>query len=183
MILKLINTTSKSLKVEYEIINFHKEYLINMVNNLSYMNKLSLYSDTDSLFTVLLEELKIIKLELDNYYNIVHIKKYNSESSITKISNIIGKLLIKYSNHISSNNINDIFTLYSCNNIRTKLNKDILEFLVKFIKPISVWDTDNHKDVVPYLVTPETNKKKLFTKDLINSILGITKMDDNFNIK
>lgn len=183
MILKLINTTYKSLKVEYEIINFHKEYLINMVNNLSYMNKLSLYSDTDSLFTVLLEELKIIKLELDNYYNIVHIKKYNSESSITKISNIIGKLLIKYSNHISSNNINDIFTLYSCNNIRTKLNKDILEFLVKFIKPISVWDTDNHKDAVPYLVTPETNKKKLFTKDLINSILGITKMDDNFNIK
>ena len=93
MILKLINTTYKSLKVEYEIINFHKEYLINMVNNLSYMNKLSLYSDTDSLFTVLLEELKIIKLELDNYYNIVHIKKYNSESSITKISNIIFRMI------------------------------------------------------------------------------------------
>jgi len=183
MILKIENKYYKSLKDDYNVINFHKEYLINMMNNLSYMNSISLYVDTNSLFTVLLEELKTIKLELDNYYNIVHIKKYNLDSSITKISNVVSKLLIKYSNHIASNNINDIFKLYSCTNIINKLNKDILEFLSRFLKPISVWDTENHKETVPYLTMNDNNKKKLFTKDLINSILGISKMDDNFNIK
>jgi ATP-dependent Lon protease len=182
MIVKLHNTYYTSLKNEYDIINFHKDYLINMMNNLLYMNNLSLYIDTDSLFNILLEELKIIKNELDNYYNIIHIKKYN-ESSISKIEKIITKLLIKYSNHISSNNLNDIFKLFFNYNIKSKINKDILDFLLKFVKPISVWDSEYHKDNIPYISLPENNKKKIFTKDLINSILGITKMDDNINIR
>jgi len=147
------------------------------------MNNLSLYVDTDSLFTVLLEELKIIKNEHDNYYNIVHIKKFNESSSISKIDRIVSKYLIKYSNHIASNNLNDIFKLFFNYNIKNKINKDILEFLFRFLKPISVWDSEHHKDTIPYLTTSDNNKKKIFTKDLINSILGITKMDDSFNIK
>jgi ATP-dependent Lon protease len=147
------------------------------------MNNLSLYVDTDSLFTVLLEELKIIKNEHDNYYNIVHIKKFNDSSSISKIDRIVSKYLIKYSNHIASNNLNDIFKLFFNYNIKNKINKDILEFLFRFLKPISVWDSEHHKDTIPYLTTSDNNKKKIFTKDLINSILGITKMDDSFNIK
>ena len=39
--------------------------IVNMMNNLSYMNNLSLYSDTDSLFNTILEELKLVKLELE----------------------------------------------------------------------------------------------------------------------
>jgi len=183
MILKLENKYYKSLKQEYDTINFHKEYLMNMMNNLSCMNNLSLYVDTDSLFTVLLEELKIIKNEHDNYYNIVHIKKFNDSSSISKIDRIVSKYLIKYSNHIASNNLNDIFKLFFNYNIKNKINKDILEFLFRFLKPISVWDSEHHKDTIPYLTTSDNNKKKIFTKDLINSILGITKMDDSFNIK
>jgi len=183
MILKLENKYYKSLKQEYDTIHFHKEYLMNMMNNLSCMNNLSLYVDTDSLFTVLLEELKIIKNEHDNYYNIVHIKKFNESSSISKIDRIVSKYLIKYSNHIASNNLNDIFKLFFNYNIKNKINKDILEFLFRFLKPISVWDSEHHKDTIPYLTTSDNNKKKIFTKDLINSILGITKMDDSFNIK
>lgn len=182
MILKLDNKYYKSLKNEYETINFHKDYLMNTMNNLSCMNNLSLYTDTDSLFTVLLEELKIVKNELDNYYNIVHIKKFHDISSIAKIEKIVTKYLIKYSNHIASNNLNDIFRLFN-NNIKNKINKDIMEFLFKFLKPISVWDSEYHKDTIPYLMTNDSNKKKIFTKDLINSILGMTKMDDTFNIK
>jgi ATP-dependent Lon protease len=183
MILKLDNKYYKSLKQEYETINFHKDYLMNTMNNLSYLNNLSLYIDTDSLFTVLLEELKIIKNELDSYYNIVHIKNFNDVSSISKIDKIVSKYLIKYSNHIASNNLNDIFKLFFNYNIKNKINKDVLEFLFRFLKPISVWDSEYHKETVPYLSTYDNNKKKLFTKDLINSILGITKMDDTFNIK
>jgi len=143
---------------------------------------MSLYADTDSLFIILLDELKLIKNELDNYYNIIHIKKFN-DSSIVKIDKIVTKYLIKYSNHIASHNLNDIFKLFFNYNIKSKINKDILEFLFRFLKPISVWDSDHHKEVVSYLATNDTNKKKIFTKDLINSILGITKMDDSFNIK
>jgi len=146
------------------------------------MNILSLYSDSDSLFNTLLEELKLVKLELEKYYNIVHIKRDN-ESSINKVANIVTKCLIKYSNHITSNNLNDIFRLFFNNNKLKNINKDAMEFLLKFLKPISIWDSEHHKESTPYQHNHHDDKKKIFTKDLINSILGISRMDDSMNIK
>ena len=45
---------------------FQKDYLISMINNLSHMNSLKLYQDMDYLFISMLEELKVIKKELDD---------------------------------------------------------------------------------------------------------------------
>ena len=59
----------KTLKNEIGSLNysisFQRDYLLGMLNNLSYMNNIKLFQDTDSLFMSMLNELKIIKEELD----------------------------------------------------------------------------------------------------------------------
>ena len=184
MIVRLNLNHYKSIQDDYKLVYFQKEYLISMMNNLSYLNTVNIY-ESESLYLSILDELKLIKNELDKYNCIstqksVHIKKNNKESSIKKKYNIIHSLLISYSNHISPSNINFIFKLFLNNNMKNEIDKEKMDFLTKFIRPISIWDSEYHKIVVPYIIKDNPNKqKKSIAKELIESILGIQTNDAN----
>jgi hypothetical protein len=182
----------KTIKSEINSLNysvsFQRDYLISMINNLSSLNTIKLFQETDSLYVQLLKELKNVKTEIDKYPEIISFKSVvsNSTSSGTpnymKHNNEITKLLIKISNHISSDNMNYVFKLLINENWVDNFSKDDLEkllFITRFIKPISIWDSDMHSTEVP-LNNMSTNtpvlgpmKSQALTKDIIESLLGI----------
>ena len=67
------------------------------------------------------------------------------------------------------------------NNFTKNFNKSDLEkilFITRFIKPICVWDSEYHKNEIPYIqadsVEMDSRKKaSAVTKDIIESLLGI----------
>ncbi len=195
------NRKYKTLKNEINSLNysisFQRDYLMGMINNLSYMNNIKLYQDTDSLFMSILNELKQIKDELEKYPDVVSYKNVESDlvSHFSKKNEEINDLLIKYSNHITPENITYILKLLIGENFMETFNKSDLEkilFITRFIKPICVWDSEHHKNEIPFAqanpVEIDGHKKaSAVTKDIIESLLGIipkngTK-DDNTNEK
>ena len=198
---KLINMESgiikmqrryKTLKSEINALNysvtFQKDYLMSMINNLSTMNTLKLYQDTDSLFMSILNELNVIKKEIEKYPEIISIKSVNNmyENGYIKKNSEITNLLIKYSNHISSENVNYILKLLIGEDWIEQFSKADLEkilFVSRFIKPVSVWDSEHHKQDVDYLPpqnADDTQKKaSAVTKDIIESLLGIIPKNAN----
>ena len=182
----------KSLKSEINAlkysVTFQKDYLMSMINNLSTMNTLKLYQDTDSLFMSVLNELNIIKKEIEKYPEIISIKSVNEmhENGYTKKNMEITNLLIKYSNHISSENVNYILKLLIGEDWIDQFSKTDLEkilFVTRFIKPVSVWDSEYHKQEVDYLpaqqVDDSQKKASAVTKDIIESLLGIIPKNPN----
>ena len=177
----------KTLKNEISSLNysisFQRDYLMGMINNLSYMNNIKMYQDTDSLFISILNELRQIKDELEKYPDIISYKNIESEfiSQTHKKIEEINELLIKYSNHITPENITYILNLLIGNNFTENFNKLDLEkilFITRFIKPICVWDSEHHKNEIPYVhsnsVEIDGHKKaSAVTKDIIESLLGI----------
>ena len=170
-------------------VSFQRYYLMSMINNLSHMNSIKLYQDTDSLFMSLLNEVKQIKEEIDRYPEIISFKnvRTNSLSNYSKKNNDINNLLIKFSNHIASENINYILKLLIGENWTDSFNKSDLEkilFITRFIKPISVWDSEFHKIEIPYSTpqAPESDgpkKASAVTKNIIESLLGIIPRNQN----
>jgi ATP-dependent Lon protease len=160
-------------------ISFQRDYLMSMINNLSTMNNYKLYQDTDSLFMSILQELKSIKESMDKYPEILTLR--NSMDYYTKKYFEMNNLLIKYSNHICAENVNYVLKILLGENwvqIFNKSDLDKILFITRFIKPISVWDSDFHKFEIPYFSLmsdePETPKKaSSVTKDIIESLLGI----------
>ena len=75
------------------LISFQREYLISMINNLSFLNNIKLYQDIDSLFLTILNELLLVKKEIDLYPEYINIKNFK-EFNIKSIE--INELLIKY---------------------------------------------------------------------------------------
>jgi ATP-dependent Lon protease len=171
----------ESLESEINLLNlsisFQKDYLITMINNLTTMNSLKLYQDYSFLYMSILCELKLIKQEIDKYpetfslKNIINYKEQNKQ---------INDLLIKYSNHIASENLNYIFKLLIGEDWINHFSKSELEqvlFLTCFIKPVSVWDSDFHKEQIPHVQTSYNEdikqKSSNITKEIIESLLGI----------
>lgn len=182
----------KTLKSEINALNysvsFQKDYLMSMINNLSTMNTLKLYQDTDSLFMSILNELNIIKKEVEQYPEIISIKSINSEPSnnYTKKNTEITNLLIKYSNHIASENVNYILKLLIGEEWIEQFSKADLEkilFVSRFIKPVSVWDSEYHKQEIDFLANHQSDdsqkKASAVTKDIIESLLGIIPKNGN----
>jgi ATP-dependent Lon protease len=172
--------TLRSQMVEHNLnVAFYRDYLISMVNNLSYLNNIKLYQDTDSLFITLLDELRLIKNELDIIPQLVYIKTLRNDLT-NKLKNI-SSLLIKYSNHITSDNFPFILKLFMGENWLDYFSDSDLEkiyFIIRFIKPISIWDSEYHKTEIPYNkpVNDDKNTKKkasMVTKDIIESLLGV----------
>jgi ATP-dependent Lon protease len=179
----------KTLKSEINLLNyfisFQRDYLTSMINNLSTLNNLKLYQNTDSLFMNILEELKIIKNEIDKYPNIISFKYLKTESlnTYTQKYKDNNDLLIKFSNHICSENFNYIFKLLLGDNWIDTFNKSDIEkimFIIRFIKPISLWDSKFHISEISYLSNNQ-NKTLTVTKDIIDSLLENIPIHRNSN--
>jgi ATP-dependent Lon protease len=185
----------KTLKNEISSLNYsisyQRDYLMGMINNLSYMNNIKLFQDTDSLFMSILNELKQIKDELDKYPDIISFKDIDSEqiNQFSKKNEEINELLIKYSNHITPENVTYILKLLVGENFMETFNKSDLEkilFITRFIKPICVWDSEYHKNEIPF-AQPNSDeiegKKKAssVTKDIIENILFNIPHRNGFN--
>lgn len=183
----------KTIKSEINSLNysvsFQRDYLISMINNLSSLNTIKLFQETDSLYVQLLKELKNVKTEIDKYPEIISFKSSSSSDTpnYMKHNKEITKLLIKISNHISSDNMNYVFKLLINESWADNFSKDDLEkllFITRFIKPISIWDSDMHSAEVLLNSNLSTGmsantpimgpmKSHALTKDIIESLLGI----------
>ena len=155
---KYLKYKTKKDKIYYLTL-FYRDYLISMVNNLSELNSIKLYQNTDSLYQTILSELEMIK------------------STLTEKQS-----LIKYSNHICPENIHLILELFIGKNWIKQFIKSDLElilFISRFFKPISVWDSEYHKQEIPYTTTntntpnQDTKNKLDATKNIIESFMGL----------
>ena len=168
MISELSHEYYRTIKIDNDLIKLQQQYVLDMMNNLSYMNSMGLYQDTEGLFSIILNELKIIKLEMTKYPTI-SIKINNEYSNIYEHYNNIQQLLLKYSNHISSNKLEDILALF---NFRYNMyDNEIISFLIKFLKPINVWSSIYHENTVNYV--PHTKKKQNIAQTILDTLLGI----------
>jgi ATP-dependent Lon protease len=162
------------------LISFQREYLINMINNLSWLNYIKLYQETDSLFLNILNELILIKNEMDKYSESISIRNFKQNNNI---SIIINDLLIKYSNHIAPEDINLIFKIILNNKFNNFTNYDLelISFISKFIRPILIWDSVYHKVIPDYIKSNESikNKSLSITKEIFETLLGIIPKTSN----
>ena len=160
-------------------IAFQKDYMISMMNNHSALNNMKLYQDTDSLYLSILDEMKQIKSKIDMYNKIIGCKTINMISNYNNLYKQINDMIIRYSNHIASDNIIYIMKLLTCDDWYNEYNLNDMEkilFITRFVKPITIWDSLYHINEVPYnfnSMTNDTNKKKsvAMTKEIIDSLL------------
>ena len=170
------------LKSEIDTLNkqviFYQDSLMSMLGNLVSCNKLNIYAGTNTNFMNILNELKEINellASIPSKISLKDLKKYSlKELSITLYK--VYSLLIKYSNHISFENFNYILEIFGGNDWVSYFNESDIEkllFLSRFFKPICVWDSNEHKDGIPFQNTPEPKKKNaIMAKDLLDSLLG-----------
>ena len=170
------------LKSEIDNINvqlsFYQDCLMSMLSNLEFFNKVNIFSGTNSSFMIILEEIKEINDILIKIPNKILIKHLN-DISLKKISLDlfkIYKLLLKYSNHISFENVNYIFELFGGKSWIKDYNDEELDkilFLSRFFKPICIWDSEEHVKGIPFPNKTEPKKKNaVMAKDLLESILN-----------
>ena len=177
-------------KKETELINqniyFFKEILMSMINNLSYCNNLRLFQETESNYMSILNEIKDMKDLIDDFSDNITMKYvlFSGLRSLNfKLFNI-KNLIIKFMNHVSSENIHFIFKLLIGEKWISNFDKEDLDkiiFISKFIRPICIWDSEEHKKEVELnnSTGSDANKKtSLITRELIETLLGIKKNDD-----
>lgn len=158
-------------------ITFIRDYLLGMVNNLVYLNNLKVFQEP-KLFISLLNELKLIKDEMNKLPQVIYLKDLKMKTlkyyrlELIKINN----LLLKYSNHITSEHFSSVLVLFiNTFWLDSFLNIDIdkILFITQFIRPISVWDSYYHKVELPYdIIDKKEETPKDVTKEIIESILG-----------
>jgi hypothetical protein len=157
--------------------NFYKQYLLDMINNLHFLNNIpngKLFQDTDSLnnYLVILNELKFIKKELDINLKSIIMRKLDYE-------NVLESLLLKYTNHIAPENMNNLFLLLFGNDWEkyfTKSSMEQLHFIMQFVRPISAWDSSYHKEDIPFLEIKkciEDSKKPDDNEENKNQLINI----------
>lgn len=170
----------KELDLMTEEITFLKDILVSMIVNLSFLNNYNIFSNTDNHNQIILEELRDVKNLFDKIPDKLIIKNLNDNTSDTLIE--IKQLIIKFMNHISPENLSSIFNIFD-NEWRNHFDKDdivLLEFLIKFFKPVCVWHSKNHnKEIV--LNKKKQISKPLITKDIIESLIK-EKKDINTSI-
>jgi hypothetical protein len=157
-----------------------------MINNLSYCNNLRLFQEAENNYLSILKEIKNIKELIDDFPDNISIK-YVLFSGIgllnKKIINI-KKLIMKVMNHISSENINLIFKIFVNDLWIANFDKDDLDkiiFISKFIRPISIWDSNEHLQQME-LNNPEPNKKNtIISKDLLKSLITMKSQPEENN--
>ena len=180
--LTLFQRKYRFIKSEIESINtqlcFYQDSLMSMLSNLITCNKINIYTGTNASFMIILDELKEINDILTTIPNRISFRtlKNMQLSDVNLKLYKVYKLLIKYSNHISFENFNYILELFGGKSWIDNYNESDIEkilFVSRFFKPICIWDSDEHKDGVPFPNITEPKKKNaIMAKDLLESILG-----------
>ena len=185
---KLLNHDIKSLN---HMIGFQKDYMISMMNNLSTLNHMRLFQDTNSMYLSILSEIKQIKSKIDTYTTIIACKyTMDNVSNYISLYKEINDMMITYSNHITADSITYILKLLTCDEWYEKYNLTTLEKLLhitRFVKPITVWDSSYHMKEVPYYINNISdemniiNKKKsaAITKEIIDSLVNNSSQNIN----
>jgi len=167
-------------------ITFYKLVLESMINNLIYCNNLKIFQDINSSYMAILGELKEIKDALDTFPEFLTIKYVNTEG-LSNISLRLIKcelLILKYLNHIAPENLSYILQLIFNENWFNFFEKEDLEkifFISKFFIPICLWDSEVHKQEINLNIknTEPLKKNTMVTKELIETLLGIKKPDND----
>lgn len=163
---------------------FLKDFLMSMINNLSFCNNLKIFQDTDSNYIGILSELKEIKESIDILPDVITFKNIKLNEYTLQLYKC-EQLIMKYINHIAPENINSIFKLFYGenwrNNLEEKKDMEKILFLSRFFKPICVWNSEEHKKEIPLNSVNSENFKKssLITRDLIETLLGFKKSEEN----
>jgi len=175
------------LKIEVSRLNtqvmFYKDILMSMLNNLTYLNNFNIFQNTDSYNLLIINELKETKKLIDTFPNKLRIRNLKDKSldyySLKLIE--INKSLIKNLNHIAPENINYIFKILNGENwisIFDDNDIDIILFISRFFKPICVWYSEYHKDVIKLSENNNLKseiemkrKSKKVTKDILESLI------------
>ena len=167
-------------------IYFYKDVLMSMINNLSYCNSLKIFQESEANNLAVLNELKEIKELMNELPDVVTYKylKINKFDFINRKMNDIKKLIIKYMNHISSDNIEYILRVIFDDNWIQYFNKEEIEYIIfisKFIKVICIWYSEEHKKEISFkpVQSEFSNRSTLLTKDLFEALLGMKKDDDS----
>ena len=108
---RYINTHLKSLNKQFHML---KKCLSLMSENLLYLNEKKYYENLNYNYDILLDELKQIKIKLDNIPDEITFRLLK-EYSLSDLSFLICELnvtILKYMNHITPNNLFMIFDLF-----------------------------------------------------------------------
>ena len=170
------------IKFEIESINtqlcFYQDSLMSMLSNLITCNKINIYAGTNTSFMIILDELKEINDTLTTIPNRISFKSLQTiplKDVNLKLYKVY-KLLIKYCNHISFENFNYILELFggkSWVDNYSESEMDKILFISRFFKPICIWDSEEHKEGIPFPNKTEPKKKNaIMAKDLLESLLG-----------
>ncbi len=175
---RLYRNIKLKMKLLHFSINFHNDYLISMIDNL---NK------NEDKYLLLLNELKIIKSEMENIIYPITFTNYKENFNVCKN---INNLLIKYSNYVCPNNIDLVFYLFiysSWNNVFTK-DIELIIFIRKFINIKSVWSSYHHNNDLPVLTEETQDNSNEETQKFMNNFFGnilknmiINKLQNNDN--
>ena len=163
---------------------FMKEILLSMISNLTYCNNIKIFQDGDSNYLAILNELKEIKILLDDFGEnvIVATLKTQKLKILKSKTQIIQNTIIKYMNHIAPEKFNYILLILNNENWINHFNKDDCDkilFISEFIKPLCIWDLEHHKIDIPIKSDNNTLvKSSLMTRELIQSLLGLKKADN-----
>jgi ATP-dependent Lon protease len=170
------------IKSEIESINnqlcFYQDSLMSMLSNLVNCNKINIYAGTNVSFMIILEELKEINDTLTTIPNRISFKtlKTIQLKDINLKLYKVYKMLLKYCNHISFENFNYILELFGGKSWVDNYDEsemDKILFVTRFFKPICIWDSDEHKEEIPFPNKTDPKKKNaIMAKDLLESLLG-----------
>jgi len=174
--------TSEISRINNRIM-FFKDILMSMLNNLTYLNNFNIFQNTDSYNLLIINEIKQTKILIDKFPNKLRIRDLKNSSlnyysmKIIEINNLI----IKNLNHISPENINYIFKILKGNNWITNFDDndiDIILFISRFFRPICVWHSLFHEDIIKLSKNDILNsdiemkrKSKKVTKDILESLI------------
>ncbi len=163
------------LKLLSSEIKFLKDCMIDMVNNLTYLNKIKLYDNVINGYNVIFNELRIIKDKLFSLPDDITIN-YLKEKEINQISKDIIMIktdMIRFINHISPSNIIFVMKLFLGNEWDKNFKKndiDKIHLMSRLFNGISVWDSTYHLKPINYLPVAQTNRV-VFPKEILATII------------
>lgn len=146
-------------------INFYRNYLLSMLNNLTHLNNVRLFEDTEISYMDILSKLTSIKEELNFFKNPITFKTLKSHSTkvlSSKLKKIKNEFQMK-GHIIAPDNINHILELHTYPESIldfTNSELDIIGFINNFFRPICLWDSIEHENIEEYYKKEEEKKEK-----------------------